>query len=89
MISYIIVYLSYLNSMVSREIPEYRVSKWYCPGVSRRAICCKTRNPISEASGEEHPFVEWPEESRELNTHISTKKTITLDSVFYKQNDGP
>ena len=41
----------------------------------------------AEASGEEHLFVERPEELRESNPHASDEKTFTVDHVFNKPND--
>ena len=40
----------------------------------------------SEASGEEHPFSEWPEESQESKSYFSHEKKFTIDLVFTKQN---
>ena len=41
----------------------------------------------SEASGEEHPFVEYPEDSRESNFNYLFEKIFTVDPLFNKQND--
>ena len=36
----------------------------------------------SEASGEKHPFFEWLEESRELDSHFSDEKSFAFDPAF-------
>ena len=41
----------------------------------------------SEASGEGHPFVEWPEEYGNRFLIFSDEKTITVGYIFNKQND--
>ena len=41
----------------------------------------------SEPSGEEDPFVKWPEKSRESNPRFYVEKTFTVYIVFNKQND--
>ena len=46
-----------------------------------QAIPVECRNS-SETSGDEHPFVDWPKESRKSN-----EKYFDVDFVFHKQND--
>ena len=41
----------------------------------------------SEASGEEHPFVEWPEESRELNPHFFPMRKLSQVILVRRQHE--